>query len=353
MPDTAHQPAHHALHATPDAAPHQRVVLEAFGGPDGFTLREEEAPPEPGPGEVRIRVEAASVQFTDVIIRKGEYIDLKAKPPLVPGYDCVGRVEAVGPGVTQLSVGDRVADMTMIGSYATHRLLDATRCVPVPEGVDAAEAVSLVLSWMTAYQLLHRHAKVQAGQTVLIHGAAGAVGQALLRLGQLHGLEMFGTCRAEHADLVASFGATPIDYREEDFTEVLADGVDVVFDGIGEEGFARSWRVVKRGGTLAAFGFSAGIQAGAPFAKIGYWFLRLFFWNLWPNGKRAAFYAITDMRKAHPDWFREDLSTLLSMLEEGTLEPRIEARIGLGDVAEAHRRLEAGGLDGKLVIVPG
>lgn len=335
-----------------EPAAHRRLVLRAFGGPDGFALEEGGPLPEPGPGEARIRVEAASVQFTDVIIRKGEYPDLKRKPPLVPGYDCVGRVEAVGPGVRDLAVGDRVADMTMIGSYASHRLVDAARCVPVPEGVDAAEAVSLVLSWMTAYQLIHRHAKAAPGQTALIHGAAGAVGQALLRLGQLHGLEMYGTCRAEHADLVASFGATPIDYRSEDFTEVLSDGVDVVFDGIGEEGFARSWRTVKRGGFLAAYGFSAGIQEGAPFLKIGYWFARVAIWNVWPNGKRAGFYGITDLRKSRPEWFREDLTRLMAWLADGTVRPRVQERIGFEDVAEAHRRLERGGLDGKLVLVP-
>jgi len=328
-----------------------RMVLNRFGGPDGFSLVED-AIPEPGPGQIRVRVLAASVQFTDVIIRKGDYPDLKAKPPFTPGYDVVGEVEAVGPGVDGVRVGQRVADMTMTGSYARYRVLDASRVVPVPDGVDAAEAVSLVLSWMTAYQLLHRHAKVERGQRVLVQGAAGAVGRPLLRLGQLAGLETFGTARAEHADLVASYGATPIDYRNEDFRDVLSDGVDVAFDGIGEAGFAKTWEVVRRGGMLSAYGFSHATQEDLPFWKIASWYLRIPLWNVWPNGKRAGFYSITKMRAAHPGWFREDLAQLMAWLADGTIRPRVAERIGLADVPEAHRRIEAGGLDGKLILVP-
>ena len=340
-------------HATPtdETTTNRRVVLQRFGGPDGFEIVEDDVS-EPDAGEVRVKILAASVQFTDVIIRKGEYPDLKQKPPITPGYDFVGLVDAIGPGVTEVKVGDRVADMTMIGSYARYRISKAKDLVPVPDGVDAAEAVALVLSWMTAYQLLHRHAKVKPGQTVLIHGAAGAVGQALLRLGQMHGLEMFGTARAEHADLVASYGATPIDYRKEDFTEVLKDGVDVVFDGIAEEGFARSWKVVKKGGFLAAYGFSKPIADGAPFLKIGYYFGRLYLWKYLPNGKDVDFYGVTDLRAKHPEWFRQDLTKLFVMLRDGEIEPRVTERIRLEDVADAHRRLEEGGLDGKLVIDP-
>jgi NADPH:quinone reductase-like Zn-dependent oxidoreductase len=329
----------------------RRVVLPSFGGPESFTIVDEPIP-EPGAGQVRVRVLAASVQYTDVIIRRGEYPDLKEKPPFTPGYDVVGAIDAIGPEVKGFAIGDRVADMTMIGSYSRCRLLEANRIVRVPADVDPAAAVSLVLGWTTAYQLLHRHARVQRGQSILVHGAAGAVGQALLELGRRVGLEMYGTCRAEHADLVASLGATPIDYKKEDFTKVLANGVDVVFDGIAEDGFRKSWQVVKRGGFLAAYGFSAGIQAGVSFFTIGRWFMRVPLWNLLPNGKRAGFYSITKLRKAHPDWFAEDLAQLFAWLADGSIDPRVQERIDLDDVADAHRRLERGGLTGKLVIVP-
>jgi NADPH:quinone reductase-like Zn-dependent oxidoreductase len=299
-----------------------------------------------------VRTLAASVQFTDVILRRGEYPDLKDKPPLVLGYDVVGEVTAIGPGVEGVALGDRVADLTMTGSYAAHRLLDADRVVPVPAGVDPAEAVSLVLSWMTAYQLLHRHARVEPGQTVLIIGAAGAVGQALLALGRLAGLDMYGSCRAAHADLVASFGATPIDYRNEDPAEVVPEGFDVVFDGIAEDGFRKSWASVRRGGFLSAYGLSAMITSDAGLLRTGLAFMRPMLWNLAPNGKRAGFYSITKLRDQHPEWFREDLGQLFALLADGEIRPRVEDRIGLDAVADAHRRIEAGGLSGKLVVVP-
>lgn len=329
-----------------------RVVLEKFGSPDGFRVVEGETLPVPGPGQIRVRVLAASVQFTDVLIRLNQYPDLVEKPPFTPGYDLVGEIDAIGPGVTGLALGDRVADLTTTGSYARYRLLDAARVVPVPPGVDPVEATTLVLGWMTAYQLLHRHAEVKRGQSVLVIGAAGAVGQALLRLGQLAGVKTYGAARAEHADLVASLGATPIDYRTEDYGRVLPDGVDVVFDGIGVDGFAQSWALVKKGGFLSAYGFSHAVQTGTSWLRVGGWFARIGLWNALPNGKRAGFYGITQLRKKHPEWFRKDLTELFGWLADGTIRPRVAARIGLGDVADAHRKLEAGGLDGKLVLVP-
>src|SRR4249920_2475245 len=182
--------------------PTQRVLLlQRFGGPDGFAVVERPMP-DPGVGEVLVKVLAASVQFTDVILRKGRYPDLKEKPPLVLGYDLVGEVVKLGQGVTSPSVGQRVADLTMIGSYAQYRLLKAGQVAIVDAALDPAEATTLVLSWMTAYQLLHRDAQVQKGQKLLVIGAAGAVGQALVLLGKLAGCDVWGAARARHADLV-------------------------------------------------------------------------------------------------------------------------------------------------------
>jgi NADPH:quinone reductase len=329
-----------------------RVVLKAFGGPENLEVVRGEPLPKPGPGQVRVRTLAASVQFTDVILRKGQYPDLKERPPLTLGYDTVGVIEEVGAGVTEWKVGDRIADLTMTGGYAQHRLLQAARLTRVPESIDPAQAAAVVLGGMTAHQLLHRHANVQRGQRVLVHGAAGSVGQMLLELGRLAGLEMYGTARAKHADLIASFGATPIDYQNQDFTTVVPQGFDVIFDGIGEAGFKKSWSAVKQGGFLSAYGFQVGVQTNATFLTIGMWIGRLFLWNLLPNGKRAGFYSITSMRKAHPQWFQEDLGTLFALIASGKLSPRIAQRLRFDDVADAHRKLEAGGLDGKLVIDP-
>jgi NADPH2:quinone reductase len=241
--------------------PRNRVVqLRHFGGPDGLEVVDALLPTA-GRGEVRVRVLASSVQYTDVLTRRHLYPQTAARrPPFVLGYDVIGKIDQLGRGVRGFEVGDRVADLTVVGSNAAYRTLLADRLARVPAGLDAAEAATLILSWTTAYQLLHRAARVQRGQRVLVHGAAGAVGQALLALGRLTRLELWGTARGEHAALIRELGATPIDYQREDFTRVLPGGFDVVFDGIGEEGYRRSFAALKRGGLLCAYGYSAGVQ---------------------------------------------------------------------------------------------
>ena len=196
---------------------------------------------------------ASSLNYTEVLIRRHLYPQtMRLRPPFVMGYDVVGKIDQIGDGVRGFQVGDRVADMTVVGSNAAYRTLRADDVARVPAGVDAAEAATLILSWTTAYQLLHRAARVQRGQRVLVHGAAGAVGQALLVLGRLAGLELWGTARGEHVALVRELGATPIDYQREDFTRVLPGGFDVIVDGIGEDGYRRSYAALKRGGLLCA-----------------------------------------------------------------------------------------------------
>lgn len=329
----------------------QRVVrLERFGGPEALAVVEQPMPT-PGRGEVLVKVLAASVQFTDVILRKGQYPDLKDKPPLVLGYDLVGEVVALGEGVTSLAVGQRVADLTMTGSYAQYRTLKADRVALVSPQLDPAEATSLVLSWQTAYQLLHRDAAVQRGQRLLVLGASGAVGQALLVLGKLAGCEVWGAARPNHAELVRSLGATWVDATA-DLGSVRPDGFDVVFDGIGEGGFSRAWAAVGRSGHLSAYGFSAAVQANAPFALFAVWFAKLWWWNTFGGARSATFYSITSLRKQHPDWFTDDLGALLGLLARGEVKPRIAQRLSLDEVAAAHTKLERGGLDGKLVLLP-
>src|SRR5215472_8865870 len=242
--------------------PHNRVVqVRRFGGPDGLEVVD--APlPTAGRGDVRVRVLASSMEYTDVLIRRHLYPQTGLRrPPFVLGYDVVGEIDQLGAGVSGFRLGDRVADMTVVGSNAAYCSLRADHLARVPAGVDAAEAAALILSWTTAHQLLHRAARVQRGQRVLVQGAAGAVGQALLVLGKMAGLELWGTTRGAHAGLVRGLGATPIDYQREDFTRVLPGGFDIVFDSIGEDGYRRSFAALKRGGLLCAYGYSAGVQA--------------------------------------------------------------------------------------------
>jgi len=329
-----------------------RVVrVRRFGGPEGLEVVH--APlPTADRGEVRVRVLASSVEYTDAVIRRHLYPWVFRRPPFVMGYDVVGEIDQLGEGVSGFQLGDRVADMTVLGANATYCTLRADHLTRVPAGVDAAEAAAVILSWTTAYQLLHRAARVQRGQRVLVQGAAGAVGQALLVLGRMAGLELWGTARGEHAGLIRVLGATPIDYQREDFTRVVPGGFDVVFDGIGEDGYRRSFAALRRGGLLCAYGYTAGVQAQRRLRTMLMWMARLYLWGWQPGGKRARGYSINLMRARHPAWFREDLERLFDLLATGAIRPRVAERISFDDVAEAHRRLEAGGLEGKLVLCP-
>jgi NADPH:quinone reductase-like Zn-dependent oxidoreductase len=333
--------------------PHNRVVqLTRFGSPEGLEVVD--APlPTAGPGEVRVRVLASGLEYTDTLIRRYLYPQtMRRRPPFVMGYDLIGEIDQLGPGVAGYRLGERVADMTVVGANAAYRTLRADRLVRVPAEVDAAEAATLILSWTTAYQLLHRAARVRPGQRVLVQGAAGAVGQALLVLGSLAALELWGTARGAHAGMIRDLGASPIDYQKEDFTRVLPGGFDIVFDGIAEDGYRRAFAALKRGGLLCAYGYSAGVEAQRGMLTMLSWIARLYLWRWRPGGKRGGFYSINLMRALHPDWFRVDLERLFALLAAGSIRPRVAERISLDDVPAAHRRLEAGGLAGKLVLCP-
>jgi NADPH2:quinone reductase len=336
---------------------HNRVVqLNKFGGPEGLEVVD--APlPTAGRGEVRVRVLASGLEYTDVVIRRHLYAQtMRLRPPFVLGYDLIGEIDQLGDGVSGFQPGDRVADMTVLGSNAAYRTLRAGDLTRVPADVDPAEAAAMVLSWTTAYQLLHRTARVQRGQRALVQGAAGAVGQALLILGKMAGLELWGTARGAHAPLVRGLGATPIDYRHEDFTRVLSGGFDVVFDGVGEDDFRRSIAALRPGGLLCAYGYSANVRADRRLPGLLTWLVRIYLWRRvrsWlPGGKRVSLYSINLMRVQHPDWFREDLGRLFGLLAAGAIRPRVAQRVSFDEVIDAHRRLEEGGLDGKLVFCP-
>ena len=323
-----------------------------YGDADGLEVIEEPLPTAKR-GEVRVRVLASSLQYTDVLIRRHLYPQTaRRRTPFTLGYDVVGEIDQLGDGVQGLQLGDCVADMTVVGSNAAYRTLRADQVTRVPPGVDPAEAATLILSWTTAHQLLHRAAHVERGQRVLVQGAAGAVGQALLVLGKLAGAQMWGTARGAHATLVRELGGTPIDHQREDFTRVLPGGFDIVIDGIGEDGYRRSFAALKPGGLLLAIGYSAGVQAQQHMSDILFSIARLYLWRFLPGGRHARFYSINVMRARHPAWFQEDLARLLQMLATGVIRPRVAERIPLDAVAEAHRRLEAGGLEGKLVLCP-
>ncbi len=332
---------------------YKRVILDAFGGPEVLRVVEESVLPEPGVGEVRLKVLATSATFTDTMIRKGIYFGFKEKPPFSPGYDVIGVVDKVGPGVSGFTPGERVADLTVYGAYAEYILRPASSLVPVPAGLDSAEAVSLVLSYITAYQMLHRVAKVQRGERILIHGAGGAVGTAMLQLGGLLDLKMYGTASAAKRELVERLGAAHVDYTKEDFAVRIRSegGVDAAFDAVSGENFKRSFHSLKKDGILVAYGMYANAmgQGGNPLVD----FAKIAIWNLLPNGRRASIYSIGGMRQKHPDWFKEDLCALFGLLGAGKVKPVIARRMRLEEAGQAHALIERAAVKGRIVLMVG
>jgi NADPH:quinone reductase-like Zn-dependent oxidoreductase len=325
-----------------------RVVLAALGGPEVLKVVEDDVP-DPGKNEFRIRILACGVAFADVLMRRGLYSGV---PPLPysPGYDVVGVVDSCGSGVDRWKPGDLVAAITITGGYSRYIVLPESELIQVPAGLDPAEAVSLILNYTTAYQLIHRIARLRQGESVLIHGAAGGVGTAALQLGSLAGLKMFGTASKAKHDLVARLGGIPIDYRSEDFVRRAA-GVNAVFDPIGGRNWPRSYRALGQGGRFVGYGMSAAIEGGrrnrllavASFAWLG-------LASLLP-GKSARWYNIMTEKKKHPAWFREDLSRLLAMLQEKSIAPVVAERLPLRDAGRAHELLERAAVTGKIVLM--
>ena len=232
----------------------RRIIVTHYGGPDALQLLEEECP-EPKRGEVRVRVLAAGVSLPDVMAREGIHPETPSVP-FTPGWDLIGTVDRVGQGVTEIVPGQIVAAMPISGAYAEFVCLPQRELIPVPSGLDAAEGVSLILNYITAHQMLHRSAKVRSGQRLLIHGASGGVGTALLQLGRLVGLEMYGTCSSRGAAAVSELGGIPIDYQQQDFVMEMQSltnpGADVVFDGMGGAHIWRSRKALRRGGKVVA-----------------------------------------------------------------------------------------------------
>jgi NADPH:quinone reductase-like Zn-dependent oxidoreductase len=333
-----------------------RIELAAFGGPEQLRVVEETALPEPGPGQVRVRVLAAGTGFTDTIIRLGQYPGVKQKPPFTLGYDWYGVVDALGAGVSGLALGDAVADMPVIGGYTQYLCVDAARVVKCPPGLDPAAAVCMILSYTTAWQMLKRECSLQRGDTILVHAAGGAVGTALLELGRLQGLKVIGTAsKAKHA-LVRHFGATPIDYRSEDFVartlELSGGGVQAVFDTIGGRNWARSYRCLARGGTLVGFGALQAKTGEESIPSLLWGFAKLLaLWKLRPDGRHSGFYNIQTRRESKPAEFAEDLGELMQWLAEGKLAPAIADRVPLAQAAAVHRRIDAAEIAGKVVLI--
>lgn len=329
-----------------------RVIVTRLGGPEVLKLANEDLPT-PAQGQVRVKVLAAGVAYADILMRRGLYSGAR-RPPFTPGYDIVGDVDALGADVAGFTIGQRVAALTMIGGYSRFTLVPAAHLVPIPPGLDSAEAVSLVLNYVSAYQMLHRVAALHSGQSLLVHSAAGGVGTAALQLGQLTGLRLFGTASKPKHEILFSLGATPIDYHNENFVDrihqLAPDGLDSVFDPIGGTHWWDSYRCLHRGGSLVCYGAQAAVTEGRSAAAIGFALLGLM--KIIPDGRRASWYNIKSLRDAHPDWFRQDLTKLFDLLAHRQMQPVIAARLPLRDAPRANEMLEKAQVSGKIVLLP-
>jgi NADPH2:quinone reductase len=306
----------------------------------------------------------AGVSLPDIMAREGVHPETPPVP-FTPGWDLVGVVDQLSAGISGIEPGQIVAAMPIHGAYAEFVCLPQRELIPVPSGLDAAEAVSLVLNYITAYQMLHRSAKVRQGQRVLIHGAAGGVGTALLQLGRLAGLEMYGTCSSRGAQAVSDLGGIPMDYQHQDFVEeihrITNEGVDVVFDPIGGTHLWQSRKALRPGGRVVGYGLISsirgeGLASGRPGRRQrfrGTAIFGLYIAGGWllPGRKRVVPYSIQTLKRLKPAWFRQDLIALFDLLQQQKIKPLIAQRFPLAEARRAQELLGKGGVIGKIVLV--
>ncbi len=330
------------------AVTYRAVMLMKKGGPE--TLQRVELPVEqPGPGQLRVRVQAAGVGATDLTVLAGNY-PFAPKIPFVPGYEVAGAVEAIGAGVSGFELGQRVAALTVYGGFAELLVREAEHFLPIPDGVSDCDAAAVILNYVTAWQMIHRVARVRSGQTALVTGAAGGVGSAALQLLRLAGLKTYGAASAAKHDTVGSLGATPIDYRAgslDRLTRALEPkGVDYVFDAVGGRNTGRCIGALRRGGTVVGFGF---MGAAGMLSKLATFSNLLIGARL--RGRRGAFYGISALYRKDPKPLREDLPKIFALLAEKKIDPLVTRTFPLLDARQAIELLATGSLEGKIVLM--
>ncbi|PWG62199.1 quinone oxidoreductase family protein [Spiribacter halobius] len=323
----------------------QAIRVHQHGGPEQMRW-ESVTVPAPGPGEALVRHTVIGVNYIDVYFRTGLY--QPAGLPFTPGMEAAGVVEAVGEGVTELAVGERVAYASPPpGSYAEQRVIAADRLVPLPDGIADEQAAGMMLKGMTAQYLLRRAYRVQPGDAVLIHAAAGGVGLIACQWARHLGAMVIGTVgSAEKAELARAHGCEhPIRYREEDFVERVreltgGEGVAAVYDSVGRDTFERSLDCLRRRGTLVSFGQSSG---PVPPLDVGL------------LAKKGSLF-LTRPTLFHYTASREDLLAtareLFEVVEQGAVRIEVNERFPLAEAAEAHRALEGRRTTGSTVLLP-
>jgi len=331
---------------------YKRIVINGQGSTDVLETVEEPIP-EPLAGDVRVKVLAAGVGYSDVMAQHGGY-PLAPKVPFTPGYDFVGVVDRVSSTTSGVDEGQYVAALNPeFGSYAQYVCLPPKMLVPVPSDLEPTEVVSLILNYLTAHCILHSKGQVKNGETVLIHAAAGGVGTALLQLGKLSNLTMYGTASANKLSTIEEHGGIPIDYKSQDFLQYLRrevpGGIDAAFDPIGGDNLSRSYRAIRKGGRVVSYGFAGEKFGGLKLMVLGA--LKVALLNCRPDGKRVKLCATPGEVKKNNAWYRETLAELIDMLSAGKIKPVVGAQIPLLEVKRAHQLIEQGGVTGKVVLV--
>jgi NADPH2:quinone reductase len=339
--------------------PGHAVFVTRRGGPEVLRLAERTVSV-PGPDEIVVKVRAAGVAPGDVVLREGLRGDVPA--PTIPGYDAAGLVIATGTNVADVHLGDHVAVRTVdgTGGYATHVRAPSEGAAVYPAHLPPESVTSLVLDYMTALQLLTRAAPIAGGSTILVHAAAGGIGTALLQLGKLRGLRMFGAASAGNASLVESHGATPIDDRNEEYLERVRaeypDGFDAVFDGAGGPAWKHGLGLLRPGGHLVLYGMSSGFTSGrrdllgipsgvtrAPRTS----YFKYISKSLGGTGTSSSI-----LIPSRHDWFQHDLAHLIGLLDDGKIAPAVQEMFPLESARDAHHALGTGRVTGKLVLIP-
>jgi NADPH2:quinone reductase len=323
------------------------VMLKGKGGLD--RLETVELPlADPGPGELRVKVRASGAGSTDIMMRTG-YYPYRPRFPFVQGYEVVGDVDAIGEGVEGFRVGQRVAALTVFGGWGEYLVRSADDFVPVPEGLDDADVVALILNYATAYQAIHRFTDLKKGDTALVSGANGGCGTALLELLREIGVRAIGSASERHWDDVRALGGEPIAARSRPLDvlvhAIAPDGVDAAFDVLGGAATAEHVRATKKGGTVVGYGFMAAksaLESARGFASL---------YAAPLAGRKGTFYGITRIYRKDKRPFKEDLPKLFELLGKRAIAPKIAARLPLLEGKEAQRMLEKGGVVGKIVLL--
>lgn len=331
----------------------KKVVFNKHGGIEVLEFTEASLP-EPAPGEARLKVITSGISWADVMARRGQYFGENNKTPKTPGYDVVGIVDKLGAGVTSVQVGQRAAAILFkMGGNSEYVCVPQQFLVPVPDALDSAEAVSLVLNGLTAYAALHRALKVKAGEKIFVTNAAGGVGTMAVQLAKLAGLDVYGSASTGKQFLVKELGAAPIDYKTEDVVarvrELSGGGVDVIMDMAGNNEINLFDALSDKGGRILMVGAVSfvGMNPRTMFKK----FVGSYGRSIFSRKKKFSFFGdLPTTATKDPQWYQQALSTLFNLAVDGKLKVIIGKRLPMREIAQGHHLLESSAVSGKIVL---